>query len=280
MLACAVGAALIAARVFALPVLVSVLATLAWAPVTGAVVIGQNTPFALLLAMVAVAAIVEGRQVTAGAAAIVLLYKPTIGLPLAGLFVLRARWRAVAWVGVGVIAWYLIGIWAAGGSWSWPSTWLSTIGRWLTDDAVRNADKAVSLPGLLSRLGLSDLAMYGAGALLVLAALPRLARAPLREAAAGALLVGVAASPHAWSYEAALLMPIIWWTLAGGIAEPWRTRSVVAAYVIAPLWMVSRQTIVSAVAIVVLGALVIWLSGMWRGDPSSVAGIDVGGQPA
>ena len=95
-------------------------------------------------------------------------------------------------------------------------------------------------------------------------AIPRLVRAPLPEAGAGALLVGVAASPHAWGYEAALLLPIVWWALAGGLVEPWRTRLIVAAYLLVPLWLVSRQTGLSAVAIVVLGAYVIWVAGLWR----------------
>jgi hypothetical protein len=213
-------------------------------------------------------------SVRAGAAAAALLYKPTIGLPLAGLFVLRRRWLALVVVALGVLAWYLLGIWAAGGSLTWPTTWWKTVADWLADDAARNADKAVSLPGLVSRLGAPDALAYGAGALLVVAALPRLLRSPFREAAAGALLVGVAASPHAWSYEAALLLPIVWWALAGGIAEPWRTRLLLAGYLLGPFWLVSRQTVVSVVAIVVLGAYAIWVSGRWRGsgaaDPAPV----------
>ena len=99
---------------------------------------------------------------------------------------------------------------------------------------------------------------------MVAAAIPRLIRAPIREAAAGALVVGVAASPHAWGYEAALLLPFIWWALAGGLAEAWRTRLIVGAYVLVPFWMVSSVTQISAVAIVVLGAYVLWLSGANR----------------
>ena len=156
----------------------------------------------------------------AGAAAAALLYKPTIGLPLAGLFVVRGRWVGPRSVAVGVAIWYVLGIWAAGGGLDWPVAWCGRSAAWLADDAVRNADKAISLPGLVSRLGVPDTVAYGSGAVLVVVALPRLLRAPLAEAAAGALLVGVAASPHAWGYEAALLLPILWWALAGGIAEP------------------------------------------------------------
>jgi hypothetical protein len=264
MLACAVGAAILAARIYGLSRDVAILAALAWTPVTGAVAIGQNTPFALLLAMLALSGLVNERAVGAGAAVAGLLYKPTIGLPMAGLLLLRARWRAALAVAVGVAAWYLLGIVAAGGSPGWPGTWLRTVGSWLADDAIRNADKAISLPGLVARVGAPDAIGYAAAALLIGAAIPRLRRAPGREAVAGTLLIGVAASPHAWSYEAVLLLPFLWWVLAGGIAEPWRTRLILAAYVLAPLWMVSRQTGISAVAVIVLGASALWLSGRAR----------------
>ena len=265
MLAAAVAAGVLGSRVYGLRRDVAVLAALGWAPVTAAVTIGQNTPFALLLAMVALSAAVAGRRMLPGAAAGALLYKPTFGLPVAGLFVLRRRWAAVATVILGVGAWYVLGIPASGGLVTWPREWLGVVGGYFAEDAAINADKAVSLPGLLSRVGVPDLWAVLAGGLLVLAALPRLVRAPLPEAGAGALLVGVAASPHAWGYDAVLLLPIVWWALAGGLAEPWRTRLVVAAYVLVPFWLVSVQTVVSAVAVVVLGAYVVWLGGFWRG---------------
>jgi hypothetical protein len=264
MVACAVGAGVLGGRVFGLPRSVAVLATLAWAPVTAAVVTGQNTPFALLLAMIAIDGLLVGRQVLCGTAIAALLYKPTIGLPLAGLLVLRRRWVGVATAAAGVVAWFIIGIWAAGGSASWPTAWVATVGRWLADDTARNADKAISVPGLVARLGAGDLPGYGLAVILVLIAVPRLVRAPLREAAAGALLVGLVASPHAWGYEAALLMPALWWGLAGGIAEPWRTRLLLVAFVLAPFWLVSRQTGISVLAPVVLGAYAIWVAGWFR----------------
>ena len=269
MLACAVAAAILGARVYRLPVSFAVLSAVAWAPVTSAVAIGQNAPFALLLAMVAISGIARGRWLRAGSAVAALLYKPTLGLPLGGVLVLRGWWRAVAVTVAGIGIWYVAGIWAAGGSPGWPLDWARTVGDWLADDGVRNADKAVSLPGLLSHAGLPDALAYLAGGLLVLAAIPRLRRAPLPEAAAGALLIGLAASPHAWGYEATVALPFIWWMMGGGIAEPWRTRLVVAAYVVAPMWMFSRYTVFSLVAALVLGAALLWLSGRWRGGAAS-----------
>ena len=160
---------------------------------------------------------------------------------------------------------------ATGGDLRWPLAWADLLGRWLADDTAANADKAVSLPGLVGRLGVPDWVPLVVAAVMVVVALPRLISAPLREAAVGALLIGVAASPHAWGYEAALVVPFIWWALAGGLAEPWRTRLVVAAYLIVPLWMVSSVTQVSAVAFVVIGAYVIWVAGLFRPGPVDAA---------
>ena len=164
---------------------------------------------------------------------------------------------------------YLVGIPAVGGDVLWPSRWLDNLAAWLPDDAIRNADKAVSVTGLVARFPVPGWLPYLVGLAVVVVAIPRLMRAPIGEAAAGALLVGVAVSPHAWGYEAALIAPFIWWAIAGGIAEPWRTRSAIAAYVLAPFWLVSGWTQLSTVAIVVLGAYVVWVGGLWRGDEQS-----------
>jgi Glycosyltransferase family 87 len=285
MLASAALAARIAARVFGLPVWVAVGAALAWAPLTGAIVIGQNTPLALLLAMLAIKGLVAGESVgvsagegagelvaarrgwiAAGLGSGLLLYKPTLGLPLVALLVLRRRDRALALVAVALVAWYVVGVLAAGGDLGWPRVWLDTITGYVADDAARNADKAISLVGLIARLPVAPIVPLVAGALVVLGALPRLIRARIREAAAGACLIGLAVSPHAYGYEAALAMPFIWWVLGGGIAEPWRTRLIVASYALVPLWLLSAETRISAVAVVVLGWVVVWILGLWRGD--------------
>jgi hypothetical protein len=159
---------------------------------------------------------------------------------------------------------FLLSVAAAGGDWGWMATWLDGARVWLPADAAKNADKAISLPGLLGRLPLPWIVPALGGVALGLAAIPGLRRAGIVEAASAACLIGLAAGPRAWGYEAALAFPFVCWVLAGGVGEPWRTRAVVAAYVLGLLWLFSFATQVSSVAVIVLVAAAWWI---WRWRP-------------
>jgi hypothetical protein len=273
MLACAVAAGVVGAQAYGHRRIVGILAVLAFAPVTASIVIGQNGPLGLLLAMVAIAALAAGRTVAPGLAIGALLFKPTWGLPLVGLLLLRRRWATLATVGLVFVGWYTVGVLAAGGDAGWPATWLTGVSDYVAADYAANADKAVSFPGLVARLPVPPWVPIAAALVLMAIAIPRLIRAPIAEAGAGACLVGVAASPHAWGYDAALVVPWLLWAMSDhGLAEPWRTRIIVIAYLFGPLWLVSRQTGISAIAIVALGLTFIWLSGRWRVDSSGIVG--------
>lgn len=263
MLGLAVGAGWVAAPVVGLDRRMAVLAVIAFAPVGASVVVGQNGPLGLFLAVVAIGGLVTGRPAVTGVAVGLLLYKPTFAAPLVGLLLLRRRWTELAIVAGAGGLWYVAGVVAAGGDWLWPGSWLAGLRGYLDADFAGNADKAVSLPGLLVRTGVPAILPVLAGAGLVAVALPRLARAPLLEAGVGACLVGVAVSPHAWGYDAALAVPFLLWLLAGHgpLDVSARTGIVVAAYLLGPLWLVSRQTGVSAVALIVLGLVAVWLAG-------------------
>jgi hypothetical protein len=266
MLACLAAAGWVAARVYGLTPELAVLAALAWAPSTASLVIGQNAPFALLVAMVAIWGLTSGRWWVAGAAVGVLWYKPTLALGFVVLFLVRGRWRELAVaIAAGGVA-FLLSVAAAGGDWGWLAVWLEGARTWLPADAAKNADKAISLPGLLGRLPVPWLVPVIGGVALAVAAIPGLRRAGIVEAASGACLVGLAAGPRAWGYEAALAFPFVCWVLAGGVGEPWRTRVVVAAYLGGLLWMFSFATQVSSVAVIVLAAAAWWI---WRWRPRS-----------
>ena len=268
MVACIAAAGFVAARVYGLTPGLAVLAALAWAPSTASVATGQNAPFALLLAMVAIWALATDRPWLAGLAVAVLWYKPTLALGFVVLFLVRGRWRelAVAVAGGGVA--FLLSVAAAGGDWGWLGTWLDGARLWLPADAAKNADKAISLPGLLGRLPVPPFVPVLGGVALALAAIPGLRRAGIVEAASAACLLGLAAGPRAWGYEAALAFPFVCWILSGGVLEPWRTRVVVASYLGSLLWMFSFATQISSVAVIVLAAAAWWI---WRWRPAGGA---------
>ena len=264
MIGCLAAAGWIAACVYGLTPELAVLAALAWAPSTASIVTGQNAPFALLVAMVAIWALATDRPWLAGLAVAVLWYKPTLALGFVALFIVRGRWRELAVAVAGGGAAFLLSVAAAGGDWNWLATWLNGASTWLPADAAKNADKAISLPGLLARLPVASFVPVLGGVALALTAVRGLRRAPIVEAASAACLIGLAAGPRAWGYEAALAFPFVCWVLAGGVAEPWRTRVVVVSYLAGLLWMFSWATQLSAVAIVVLAATAWWI---WRWRP-------------
>lgn len=265
MLAAAAAAAVVLAGGLGLDRRTAILATLAFGPVTASVTLGQNGPLGLLLAAGAILGLVNRRPVLAGLAIGLLLYKPTYAAPLIGLLILRRRWAELAVVGAVGVGWYLAGVLAAGGDWLWPQDWLGGLQAYLDADFARNADKAVSLPGLLTRLPIPAWLPLLGGGVLVLAVLPRLTRAPMLEASVAACLVGVAVSPHAWGYDAALVVPFLLWLLRGHgpLADPARNAVLVAAYVLGLMWLFSGQTVLSSVAVVVLGLVAVWLLSAW-----------------
>ena len=193
MVGCLAVAGLVAARVYGLTPELAVLAALAWAPSTASIVTGQNAPFALLLAMVAIWALATDRPWVAGLAVGVLWYKPTLALGFVVLFLVRGRWRELAVaVAAGGVA-FLLSVAAAGGDWGWLGTWLNGAQTWLPADAAKNADKAISLPGLLGRLPVAWFVPALGGVALAVAAIPGLRRAGIVEAASAACLIGLAA---------------------------------------------------------------------------------------
>jgi hypothetical protein len=291
MLAALVAAGWLGGPLFGLSPRVGAVAILAWAPATASIVIGQNGPLGLLLGIVAIAGLVAaekgsgvaavaharlvGRRadLLAGLAAGLACYKPTFGLPLVGLLLLRRRWVAlVAALGVLAVG-YLLSAAAVGGNLGWPADWVTAIGTYVDLDFAANADKAVSIPGLLQHAGLPGVFALGAGGLIVLGSLPFLVGAPAREAGAVACLVGVAASPHAWGYDAALLVPFLLLVLGSPgrwlPAEPWRTRTIVLLYALGPLWLASSVTRLSGVGAAVLLAFGLWARGWWVGRASA-----------
>ena len=105
-----------------------------------------------------------------------------------------------------------------------------------------------------------------------MAALPRLLRSPIAEAGAGACLIGIVVSPHSLQYEAVMMLPLLLWAAGGtgsGIAEPWRTRLLVGAYLAAQLYVVTPFAGISVFVVMTLGATAIWITGWHRQEAAS-----------
>jgi len=248
MLAALVGAALLWAALGSLgPVLRRwfVLGALAWGPAAAGVISGQNTSVALLLVVTAAWALVRNHQVLAGAVAGLLAYKPQLGAPMMGVLLLRTRWVALA-AGLAVLgSHYLLGVVATGGSWDWPAAWLHTVAEYQQADFAANGWQSISLPSfgrqleLLTGLPGLMLAGYAIAGIVLLLCLPAIRRLPAPEAIALAAACGLLISPHAWVYDATLLLPALAVMAARAQQRgwPWRDRwRIAAAYVIGLTW--------------------------------------------
>ena len=245
MFALLLASAILGAALTGLPTRWAVLGTLAWAPAAAGVISGQNPSAALLLVVLAAWALARGHDGRAGLAVGLLAYKPQLAAPMLGLLLLRTRWSALLAAGAVIVLHYLAGLLATGGQLDWPLSWLQTVEAYQEADFLANGWQAISLPALGTYLelvtGLPGLALVGylAGIAIVLACLPALRRLPTVDAVALAAAIGLLVSPHAWVYDATLLLPALG-VLAARAARrgwPWRDRWWLAiAYGIALLW--------------------------------------------
>lgn len=261
MLALLLIAASWGARLLGLPRRWVMLGALAWGPAAAGVVSGQNTSLALVLAIATAAALLRGSDVLAGAWSGLLAYKPQLGAPIVGLLVVRTRWKALVTVALVVGIQYLAGVLATGGNWAWPRDWLDTVNAYTAADFHDNGWQAISLPALGTRLelvtGIPWLTAVGylAGAAIVAACLPALRRLPARDAVALACACGLVISPHAWVYDATLLLPALG-VLAARAARrgwPWRDRWLFAgAFAIGLTWPIGGFVGLTLVPVVVL----------------------------
>jgi len=218
-----VAAVEVGRRPFGIPRSMALVGALLWPPAAAAVVSNQTAPLALFLVAVAFVGLRRGGtgDLLAGIAIAGLAYKPQLALPLLALLVVRARWRALAATFAGFGAHYLLGVFATGGDWQWPSTWLSTVNAWMGYDVIHNWQSV----SLVVTLGGSPV-IYVALAVVGIALVPSLRRRPLHEAIAVATVAGLVASPHALIYDATLALPML--AMLG--------RPRIAFYVAAALW--------------------------------------------
>jgi hypothetical protein len=260
MVVCCLLAAPVAARTYQLSWQFCLLTILAWAPTTAAIVTAQNSPAGALLSLAVVLGFIRDDAVLTGLSVGALMYKPTYALPFVFLVLVFRRWKAFGVLCACGVVWYLLSVSATGGDWLWPISYLHSLTGYVGPDFIGNRFKAVSLPGLLMLIGTPHAIAFVAGLILLVAGVARMPRVQPLEAASLAGLVGLAASPHAWAYDAAVALPAVFWVISV-VAEPWRTRIIVIAFAIAPLWLASNVIHFDPLAFVIIGGAVAWLAG-------------------
>jgi len=260
-------AGVLGAHIFGLRKRVGLVVAFAWSPCLAAVAFGQNAPLALVFILIAIEGLRRDSDLLAGIGVGLLLYKPTLGIPLLGLLLLRRRWSALSVAAVAAVAWYLASVAATAGDWFWPLHLLIELGDYYGPNTAFNAAKATSIPGILVGRGGPPVLAWGLCLLIIVVAIPRLLRAPIVEAAAAVCLVGLAASPHSLNYEAAVALPAILWLMGGtgtGIREPVRTWLIAILAVAGLLLLVSLWAGLSSVGLAVVALTIIWVSGWQR----------------
>jgi alpha-1,2-mannosyltransferase len=241
-------AARIGANLYGLRPAWAYLGAAAWAPAAASVISGQNATLALLLTALAGAALLRRRDGLAGIATGILAYKPQLAAPVFGFLVVRGRVLALATALALLGGHYWLGFFATGGDIAWPIRWLEALqsDRYAVLDLAANGWQAVSLPAFLARSqflldGMPSLAPVGylLGGLVVIACLPGIRRWRIPAALALACAAGLVVSPHAWTYDATLLLPALA-LVAADAAErgwPWRDRWLLAiVYTAGLLW--------------------------------------------
>lgn len=272
MLGALLAAARLAAPMFGIPRRVALVGAVTWAPAAASILSGQNATLALLLIMLAGAAFTQtNRRMSAAVASIctsVVAYKPQFAAPVVGVGLVRGRVLFVALVFVGLIAHYLLSVVAAGGNWAWPLDWFATLASYSDVDLETNGWSAVSITSLLARIelppwtdgapaGLQGLAIVGllVGGVIALGCLPALRSLPLPRALALACALIVLVMPHAWIYNATLLLPALAVIASDATSRgwPWQDRWLIAAaYGIALLWPLGGVLGVTAMPLVTL----------------------------
>lgn len=172
---------------------------------------GQNTALSFLLVVVVWRSLHDGREVPAGIAAALLLFKPPLALPFLGALVLARRWRAVAAAAGTVVVLDLVG--AVATDLSWPSAWVDAVRYLDRVDTPFNVQNFVSLPGAAEAIfGIDSTAatVMGFGLAAVVAGVVAWAwvadQGDLDARIALTTVGALAMSPHALYYDAGLLV--------------------------------------------------------------------------
>ena len=185
-------------------------ASISFFPLFRAVGAGQNTALTLVLLALVWRALVDQREILAGVAAGLLLFRPQYAIPLIGLLFLAGHRRAVAAAsGVAAATWVANALVLGP---AWVTEWLEEVGPFIETDAEVNARNSVSWLGFAEAVSNSSISVAaGVSAAVATAAVmafmwwrPRRFPLDVRMAATAAGVVLI--SPHAMFYDAGLLV--------------------------------------------------------------------------
>lgn len=199
-------------------------ASLTFYPLLRAVLGGQLSPVTLLLFAAVLRLEFEDRPVAAGAAAGLLLFKPSYGVPLALLLVAGRRLRMVGGWAATAGALYAIGAALMGPG--WPAEWWAWVNGFAPRNFAANATHFVSVPGFVGSLfgeGAGTAALVpvagvgGLAAAIVWYAAPD--RPDLRVATAAAAVIALA--PQAQFYDAGVLLLPVALLASGEVSRRW-----------------------------------------------------------
>lgn len=204
-------------------------AALAFLPMAEGSLLGQNVAISLFLIVASWRLVAHGQLWAGGVVLGLLVYKPQLALPLAGLYLLSGRWRVTAGAAVSAIAAYAVSAALMGPG--WIAEWLSEAGSFNELDVDVNGHLATSAVGFFANLGVE--AVGWAMAVAVAGALAWLwwrrgsdLALVLAAACPGLILI----APHAQSYEPGLMLltlavfldrrvPGTWWFWAAGLGK-------------------------------------------------------------
>lgn len=258
MLAACIDSALIAARIYRVDVKFAILAVLAWTPATASIAEGTNASLALLLTLLCAFGLVKGRWWLTGIAVGLLLYKPSDAVFFVILLLVRRQWRALGVVAVCAAGWYLAGFFATGNDAAWPAHYAALL-RWYYPVEFAHYGKwAIGSIGLLLHLGIPQTVATPSALAIGIAGCVALARVSMLEAVSMTGMLAIATSAHALPYEAALLVPALFYVMTH-VSEPLRTRIIVIAYATAGLSILRWRIDFDPISIVVVAAAVAWI---------------------
>lgn len=249
-----IASAVIAARAYRMPRELTLALTFGWAPAIASLATGQNSMLLLLLVMCGAWGMSAQSWLLTGLAAGALLYKPLYALPFLAMLIVQRNWRALGIAAVCAVIWYVVSALATAGDWMWPQHYAAAIRGYAIADAQGNAVKAISLPQLALRLHVSPLIAYVGGAALFFAVVALTVRMPKLQAVGLTMLAALALGPHTLPYDLTLMLPAVFCFMHTA-ADPLRTRTIVAMFLIAPFWLLSGVIRFDVLAVLCTGFL-------------------------